>query len=524
MIEDYYFYADKINRQFEKAFEDIFKTTGRANRAKLLPCLANLYRRWYYSSMLENTFLTPANLFESLNRQYGRPAELCPNVHLRTPVNYKGLRFSFEEYSRNNHPVAADFRTLINFCQPDIDLLENDRMPDDTAQEAAKLLHMNDPAYAAYLLALAFETGILTKIPSIHANRAQLSRKAEKLLSLKDEALFDLIVSSSLRYASRSLCELIPLPAPLFDEEYLLRILQEPVETDAIFQRLYDTIGVDIEDLIGLDVIEELDMLDMAVISGTYLLGLVMDKFFLTPFGHYLKMIRPIYMLPFDFENEISIYLDSYIEEDDLAVAFYAPCSRYFLTGLGLEYFSTAANEGNYLDIENKLNFKDIAAIFDNKGGPVADIRAISKVLDRETCVYTLKVKYLSEPKLWLNIDVSDITNLHRLYLELAYYFDLDKNGEYSFFPDESENPFMAYASPNQPRRAKKAGDTTLASLTLEEKQTFILAVNYPRIGGTKHKEKWIIEVLKIQEGKPGQTYPAVTRLGKALREYFEWQ
>ena len=524
MSDLYYNYADQINRQFSGIFDDIYKANDKIHRAKLLPCLANIYRRWYYSSMLENTYLTPANLFESLNRQFGRPPDLSPVVHTRAPVNYKGLSFSYQEYDKDNHPITEDFRAIIDFCKPDIDLTETDSMPEELAYEAAKKLHMNDPYYAMYLLALALEMELLIKIPSIYANRAQLVRGAEKRLRRSNDVLFDMIVTSSLRYASQSLSELIPTPAPLFDESYLFSILKEPVETDAIFQRLYDTIGVDIEDLIGLDIFEELDMLDMAVISGTYLLGIVLDKFFLTPFGHYLKLIRPVYMLPFDFENEISIYLDSYIEEDEIGIAFYAPCSRYYLTEMGLQYFDIKPSPVNYLDIKHELIFSEIAPLFEKTSKKPPDIQAFSKIFDRELCIYTLKVRYIPDPRMWLNIDASDITSLHRLYLELAYYFDLDKNGEYTFFPDDTENPFIAYASPNQVRRTKKTTDTTLSALSLKEKQTMILSVNYPRAGGNKHKEKWALEVVKIHQSKQGQTYPAVTRLGKALQEYFEWQ
>jgi len=522
MDDPYNNYAEQINRQFIKSFDSIYKSGGKYHRAKLLPCLANIYRRWYYSSLVENTYLTPANLFESLNRQYGRPPDTSPNVSMRTPVKYTGLIFSYQPYSISEHPVVEDFRRIIDFCRPDIDMTDTDQLPEELACKAAKYLHMDDPFYAMYLLAVALEMGLLVKIPSIHANRAQLARDAEKIMSLSSAEIFDKIVKSTLRYASQSLNEIIPLPEPIFNEAYILGILQEPVDTDAIFQKLYDIIGVDIEEFIGLDIFEELDMLDMAVISGTYLLGIVLDKFFLTPFGHYLKLIRPIYMMPFDFENEASVYLDSPVDEDELGVAFFAPCSHYFLTDMGLEYFSANPSPVNYLDVGNKLNFMEVAPLLGSR--VPSDIRAISKVFERESLIYTLKVKYLSEPRLWLNIEVSDITSLHKLFLELAYYFDLDKNGDYTVYPDNSENPFLSYASPNQPRRANKTVNTTLGSLTLEEGQVMVLSVSYPKVGGAKHKEKWTLEVLKIHESKPGHTYPMVTRLGKALREYFEWQ
>ena len=527
MSDPYTDYANTINQQFSQPFDAIYKACDKHRRKKLLPCLTNIYRRWYYSSLIENTYLTPANLFEALHRQYNHPSDLYPLVSIRTPSNYTGLTFSFRQYSQSRHPIVTDFRTIIDFCRPDIDLTESDQMPETLAIKAAKNLHMNDPYYAMYLLSLALEMGLLVKIPSIHANRHQLIHETEKHLSQSDDHLFDKLVHAALGYAARSLSELIPTPAPIFDQDYLISILKEPVEMDIILQRLYDTIGVNIEDLIGLDLHEELDVLDMAVISGAYLFGVILDKVLFTPFGHYLKLIRPIYMPPFDFENEISIYLDSNIEDDELGIAFYSPCYRYYLTEIGLKYFNVQPSPTNYLDIKNRLPFSEIAPLFEGNPTKLSDIQGIkslSTAFDRDHFIYTLKVKYLADPRLWLTIEVSDINSLHRLYLELAYYFDLDKNAEYTFYPDETENPFISYASPNQLRRPKKTSDTILGTLALEEKQVMILTVSYPRIGGAKHKDKWALEVVKVHQGKTGQAYPAVTRLGKGLRDFFEWQ
>ena len=527
MNDPYTNYANMINQQFSYPFDTIYKACDKHRRKKLLPCLTNIYRRWYYSSLIENTYLTPANLFEALNRQYNHPPDIYPHVDTRTSSNDTGLTFTFQQYNQSNHPIVADFRAIIDFCRPDIDLTESDQMPEGLALIAAKNLHMNDPYYAMFLLSLALEMGLLVKIPSIHANRHQLIRETEKHMSLSDDRIFDKIIQTALSYSARSLSELIPTPVPIFDKAYLVSILEAPVEMDIILQRLYDTIGVNIEDLIGLDLHEELDVLDMAMISGAYLFGVILDKVLFTPFGHYLKLIRPIYMPPFDFENEIYIYLDSNIEDDELGIAFYSPCYRYYLTEIGLNYFNVQPTSTNYLDIENKLPFSEIAPLFEGapkKLSDISGIQSLSTAFDRDHFIYSIKVKYLADPRLWLTIEVSDINSLHRLYLELAYYFDLDKNAEYTFYPDETENPFMSYASPNQLRRPKKTSDTILSALSLEEKQVMILAVSYPRTGGTKHKDKWALEVVKVHQGKTGQTYPAVIRLGKGLREFFEWQ
>ncbi|MCL2398659.1 MAG: hypothetical protein FWC91_02805 [Defluviitaleaceae bacterium] len=527
-------YSRAINQQFSEPFNDVYKSSNKNKRTKLLPCLPNIYRRWYYSALIEDTSFSPANLFESLNRLCGQPPDLSPNIRICESSKYPDLSFEFESYNTSSHPVVADFRTIIEYCQPDIDLTEADAMPEEAAFDVAKKLHMQDQSYAAYLLALAMEMDFFVKIPSIHVNRAQLISGIEKRINLPDEEMFDKIVQAALRYASRSLNELVPLPQLIFDEEYLINILKNPAETDAIFQRLYDTIGVDIDDLVGMDIFDELDVFDMAIISGTYLLGILLDKYFLTPFGHYLKLIRPIYMIPFNLENEINSYLRGNTDEDELGIAFYAPCSRYYLTNTGLNYFNVEPTPSNYMDIENKLPFAKLTILFDNMNdksttkssgrSKTVNFQTINASLERDCFVYSLKIKYLPDPRLWLNMEASDTTTIHRVYTEMSYYFDLDRNGEYTFFPDNTENPFLAYVSPKQAKRSKKTNETTLGSLTLQEKHTMILSVNYPRMSGAKHKAKWLIEVTKIRKGKEGPNYPIVTRLGKALREFFEWQ
>jgi len=515
-LYDKFFLA--INKHFTDPVDNIFKASGKVGRAKLAPCISNIYRRWYYSSLVDNTLLSPSILLEALNHQFELPPNLSPNIKLRNTANYEGLVFDQTEYSISSHPVVADFRLIISMCNPDIELTEIDQMPDELAYKAAKKLHIDDPYYAMYLLALAMEMEFLVKIPSIHVNRAQLVKNIDNCMDIPDNLMFEKIFSTTITYAARNISEIIPTPQPIFTESYLLDILKEPVETDVIFQRLYDSIGVNVDDLVGFDLYEEMDMLDMAVISGTYLLGIVLDRFFLTPFGYFLKVIRPLYMVPFDIKDEIYAYLDAEIEEDELAVAFFAPCSRYYLTELGLEYLEVKPSLSNFIDIKNNIPILDMTQ-FENQPVDLEFLQTTGASIGRKFNVYTLKIKYMHDPRLWINMEVSDIVNLHRLYLEIAYYFDLEKNAEYAFYPDKTENPFTSYSSPNQKKGPNKAADTVIGALNLGEKRVFMLTVNYPRV---KNKEKWLLEVMKVGEGEQGTHYPGVTRIGKALRHFFD--
>ena len=519
MRDFYRSYTDALNQQFARPFDEAYRTGNKRRRAKLLPYIANIYRRWYYSTLVENTYLTPANIFESINRAHGKTPDESPSVRLRTPVNFTGFTFDTHPYTLGKHPVVEDFRKFITLCQPDIELTEDDYPQVDFALEIAKQLHIWDTHYVTFLLDVAVAMGLIKKIPSIYANRAQVTN--EERLNIPDSELFDKIVAASVTFAANSLSAIAPLSTPLYDEAYIRKILQEPEETEAIFQMMYDCMGVELEELAEFDPFEEdFDGLEMSVITGTYLLGITLDRFFFAPFGHYLKLIRPVYSLPFDFESEIYLFLESTQEEDQAHTAFFAPCSQYFLTEIGLSYFGVEPSPENHIDIEINLPFGKIEPLFNEYGFEVRKITSIPDFTPPgllEFCeMYSLKVRYTPDPRLWLNIDVFAHTTLHRLFQELSMYFPVNPQSEYTFFTDTTENPFTSYASPNQSRRAKKATDATFGELGLQEKQVLVLSV--------KGYAKWTLEIRKIVENGGRQGYqPDVSRLGKALQDFIEW-
>ena len=518
MRDFYRSYTDALNQQFVRPFDEAYRTGSKRRRAKLLPYISNIYRRWYYSTLIENTFFTPANIFESINRAHGKNPDESPSVRLRTPVHFTGFSFETHSYTLEKHPVVEDFRKFIALCQPDIELTEEDYPQMDFALELAKQLHIWDTHYVTYLLDVAVAMGLVKKIPSIHANRAQVVN--EDRLNISDAELFDKIVASTITFASNSLSALAPAPA-LYDEQYIRKILKEPEETEVIFQMMYDSMGVELDDLAEMDPFdEEFDGLEMAVISGTYLLGITLDRFFFAPFGYYLKLIRPVYPLPFDFESELYLFLESTHEEDRVHTAFFAPCSQYFLTELGLSYFEVKPSPENHLDIEIDLPFGKIEPLFHEDGFEVRKVKHIPDFSPPgllEPCnMYSLKIKYMPDTRLWLNIDVFEHTTLHRLFQEMSMFFAVNPHSDYTFFTDITENPFTSYASPNQSRRAKKATDATLGSLDLKEKQVLVLSI--------RGLAKWSLEVKKITiEGGRQGYQPDVTRLGKALQDYIDW-
>jgi hypothetical protein len=205
-------FLNLINEKFSYNFDEVYKSSNKRHRTKLLPFVPSIYRRWYYSAWIEDTFVTPSVLLETLNNECSIPSGQVPLISLRTPKNYTGFTYSTKEYTLENHPVAADLRAFIEFCRPDINLTKDDQLSERAAEQAAKNLHTAyDRHYVAYLLNIAVTMNLIVKMPSIHTNRAQVIKGIEKRLDIPDAELFKQIVTATVRLAAFSINEMLPL-------------------------------------------------------------------------------------------------------------------------------------------------------------------------------------------------------------------------------------------------------------------------------------------------------------------------
>jgi hypothetical protein len=530
MNESYIDYIQTTHSIFEKRFTEAYRQANTRRRARLLPFISTIYRRWLYSALMEETLLTPANLIESINREFDQPPGNSPVIRLRSETRFNGTSIEMRDYTIEKHPVLEDIKIAVEFCIPSVELCEDDSLPNEKAAELAARLSLWDPHYASYLINIAMWMKLLTKIPSIYSNRAQVTKNYEERLSTPAGELFAEIVEASIVSAAFNLNDLIPLPEPVFGESFLRSILKKPMVTDEVFQRAYELLGVSLEDMMDMDEEDDFSLMDAAFLSGTFMMGIALDKFFYTPFSYYLKLIRPVYILPFDFESEIVYFLDSGFEDDELSAAFFAPCSKYFFTDLGIQYFNIKPNRDNYLDIAVQLPFPPLReGLFHLPGAlDVLPARkspsAIGPMLPVGQ-VYSFKIRNERNIGQWMVLEMPAEATLHRLYQEIAICFGLTPMGGYSFFHDETENPFAEYTSAHNTRRAKKTAETSLTQLDFQHQQNLLLLPSRPYDPfkpNSNGEGRFSVKVMETKPKEIGRAYPAIMRMSKALRAYFE--
>jgi hypothetical protein len=439
-----------------------------------------------------------------------------------------GFVFVDREFSVNNHPVVADLVTFVESCRPDIELTVND-MPTEKHMNVLKAkLGLYDSFYVEYLLSICTVMGLLEKSASIYSNRAHVTSQYDELMSLSPTDIFAKVVDASLKAASAFLTEMIPLPEPYFTPEVILDLLKAPVPIEQLFQQVYSILGIKMQDVYSYDELDDfdpfIDDLNNAVISSTFLLGLLVDKCILTPFGYYLQLISPLYTLPFDFESEMLYLLDSFEEDEGPVTALYAPSAFYYLTPLGREFFDVDPSPKREL-ISDKMPLDELCdKLFTRTHHDWEILRELFTILEESgRKIFVLKAKFAGNKTLWKNIELPGNVSLRFLAAEIAYEFCIEPAEDYSFFTDLTQNPFNQYSSIKAPKRGNKDPDIHLADLRFEEKHKFMLVIYnsthpFSLVDKPNKKTEIELEVLKIKPRTPGMPYPLVSRTSAAVR------
>ena len=522
----------KLHALFNDNFMAAYREANPRKRRNVLPFLQSIYRRWYYSAIIEDTPLSPANLLESICLHYNQPAAIYPVAQARNKSKLTGIDIKLQQYSLANHPIIDDMRLLLDYCTPHIDLLENDMFSSAQALELCEAISLNDPMYAAFLLEVALSMRLVIKVPSVGINRFKSAAKAAEIISSSASDIFADIVESAITIASKGLQSLIMLPESLFTPTFVRSLLTDPMFTDDIFARVYDSMGYDMDEVMDFTMDEErpLDNLDVDLLAGTFMTGVLLDKFFFTPFGYFLKLIRPLYILPFDFDVEIAEYVNMSDDPEEGVIAFFAPCSSYTLTDIGIEYFGVPKTEDNYLDATKAAPFAQMKDTIFSSEEVLGLFAAIAKHLspmrfeEPPEDVYTFRVRLESDTSIWVHVQMPSDTNLHDMYEEIVDCLGLKDNNDYTFYHDKDENRFAEYASPKRAKRGRKTSDIPISDLDFQhQKQMLLVAYNQGLpFGDSAPTIRLQLEMMHIKPPEVGHEYPRVSRISKGLRESLE--
>jgi len=269
---------------------------------------------------------------------------------------------------------------------------------------------------------------------------------------------------------------------------------------------------------------------DMELLSGTFVMGIVLDRFFFTPFGHFLRIIRPMYALPFALNEEVTDYIDVCTDPEESFVALFAPCSSYTLTDFGLKILNITPNDENYFDA-GELNFGNMKDTIFVDETTLTTFVAIAQKFSPLALggglpgvVHTFRIRLESDNSVWLHLQVPDNFSLADLYDEITEHFNLKNNGDFSFFHDKTENRFAEYPSAKRAAKLKspktQAEDCPLSELDFDHMNQLILATYNQASLFAKEPPtvRLQLERLSVKDPDFGEMYPQVARMSKNMK------
>jgi len=218
--------------------------------------------------------------------------------------------------------------------------------------------------------------------------------------------------------------------------------------------------------------------------------------------------------------------------DDEVYVAFYAPCSNYTLTDLGLRVMKVKPNEDNYFDVTKHVPFETLKDTLFADPEMMEILIKMAQMFPTEMHerlplekVHTFRVRNRDNPTMWMHLHVPAELTLADLYDEVLPFFLLRDNEDYSFFHDTTANRFAEYPSPKRAKpQAKKTALAALSTLDFA-RQNIMLMAAYGQALPFKGKSPTVTlewEMLGEKDAEPGCEYPHIARMSKAMKEQAE--
>lgn len=548
---NYSFYLDKITSLFTEEWNEAVKSISSRKKSILNKYMPLIFKRWFFSALIEDSVLTPANLVALLNTRFGKPETDTPNLIWEDRADKKAVHaVKMLEYTVENHPVVNDLKLFLDILSPTFDL---STFKDKTRPDGFDGLSRQDGDYLEFLCMTATALKLVKKMPSINAAIAQVSSSRHKFFEYAPDVILTKITEATVDLCILSLSEILPVDKTF--KAKLMSFLKKPKSIDDIFQELFFASGIDIDKLFddfnhNLDVLNEMfgmyndddtdfeleivsggdedeeqsvQSLHADLMSGTFFLGIALDHYFITPLSYYLRLIQPLYIIPYNLGEEIVNFCECLPQINDSEAMIYAPCTTYALTELGARLFGAEDRgaEGVMLPADTPIE-SIILTLKELIGMSELGILDGEEVADE---VVTLKVKLSLNKKYWQTIEVYGDETLDSLHVIICRAFMLDEDCEYSFYKGAEENPFKEYTPKTNKKKQRKTETVSLSDLEMNvgDCLKYLIYDSVDPYGPSVAKKKvaFDIEVAKL-ELKRSAVCPKIVRKSKLVTDYNE--
>lgn len=468
-----------------------------------------LFSKWYYTALTGETILTPANIIQcDLENSH---TEIAYVLHVdKTAAGMDKYSFRMVSYPMENHPILRDMQTILNACLPDCTVDERGFfLPEESAKLMEKIT-LPDGFYLEYLTRLCQQMGFFRKVPAIHIHKVTKSQKADAFFEKDPKEALDTLLWEGCALAAERLQYTMDLEPGMVNSSFFYQYLEDNIETDQIFIDFYKRVDVDLESIWKTPP-NQLTEEEQSIVSSFLFAGIMMDKWFFTPMGHFFHVVRPISFTPFRFYQNINNLAALFLMHHNPGAELFTPPSFCSLTALGLALTAKEKLSVNRQKMPRNISFERLMEAIT----PELELRYYEEMLRVElvTDVVALRAVFQKDHSLWKEAELTTESPLHDFCCDIFAAFAMDDTKEYVLsIPDDNGFP-MEYAPAASKRAINKTDGLTIGDLPLHTGDVWTLTPPSGKSGALT------IEVLEKKASNPYLIYPRIRRQSEKITE-----
>jgi hypothetical protein len=556
-IENYCQETESINKVldfYKKEFLDNYEFLEVEERKPVLKAMPYCYRIWYYSALISDTSLSPANFINmQIKEKFNEDLVVVPIARpVYTRKKLKDFQQDFVIFTVEDHPVLKDLEYFLDNCRPDIGVDASGLLLDDEREAIIYSLTFKEIFYVTFLTNTAYELGLLKKMPSIGVHRATaVTSNMEVFFNLTKREQLKRLVEAVISIASKQMCDLFPLDRSSFSVSSLRNMIKDAVDLNEYLNNIMEkyNIIVDMDELEKIDLenlddieIDNLPQESMMALAIRMELAFAMDAYIATPLGYYLQLLQPIYINTYDAATHFYELYQAEHSKVPLIKLFFMMPNGLDLTDLGENIILDGKKAKNkFQALKTKIDFKqtfediyeyqtsivvddwfdiveepeiDIAtAYFNGKAArkvnskdelniPAADNE---EVVTNRNRAYIFKIKNTAHKRKYITIEVKGSQTMSQICDIVKNSYKLEDGHLYSFFMNNK--PFdREYEIPclEEIDSDIRAVDVKLYDLRLIIGQKFLLIYNFDK------KITFEIDFLGTEALEKGANYPRI--------------
>ncbi|MDF2504659.1 hypothetical protein [Clostridium sp.] len=352
-----------LNR-FKRDFFIEYNNSSLKTKSLMKKYFQHIYRRWYYSSLVFNNYLSPSNIINKISLKNHTTNNTMMTIAKPILKNNKicDIDFNFYEYSIESHPVIKDLCLLTSFFTPDREIEGNGFLHTKLIESIKYKFTIPDVFYINYLTQLSFDLGIIKKLPSINCNRAQICYNAD-FWENDNNAQFDKIIKTSIAISSKKLCETLSEVDNFFNVNYLNSLIKNGVHIENTIENDFlRNLNLTLNDIMSIIVKDPKDLSDneLDTLKLFNYLGSFIETYFITILGQYLGIINPINTYTFIFPIEIQKYTKNCTINCTPEILLFNPCSLYDLSSFGEVYMGSKVKGTKLETIPKNIDYSKL--------------------------------------------------------------------------------------------------------------------------------------------------------------------